>query len=319
MALGYEAASGPVPFSLIQEQLALLIPRAALAITTQAVSKRSFSISASQNLGSDTSSLQGHNQPTCPFRNTPIVWPPPGPGLPLIFLRVTTYLLDVPLGLSMVFSHFQYSLLPPLHPASLSRPLALLWPPKFLLLLPVSFTWAVSFLFPSCPIQNISALDVPLKGIPLWVDLLSFQGPFSTAQFFASKESVTNGYTPVLGLIRWAICWKDMRSLARDMERRLSFGVPALVLIAPGLHLHFCNMGTKYLVFNVVVRTKLVGITWPAFKKLISTTFTFHSLSDSSYVPLSPSSKGDTPFCPSFSLFSSPSASRFHHFLSLFF
>lgn len=100
---------------------------------------------------------------------------------------------------------------------------------------------------------------------------------------------------------------------------KVSFGVPALVLIAPGLHLHFCNMGTKYLVFNVVVRTKLVGITWPAFKKLTSTTFTFHSLSDSSYVPLSPSSKGDTPFCPSFSLFSSPSASRFHHFLSLFF
>lgn len=60
----------------------------------------------------------------------------------------------------------------------------------------------------------------PLKGIPRWVDLLSFPGPFSTAQFFASKESVTKGYTPVLGLIGWAICWKDMRSLACGMERR---------------------------------------------------------------------------------------------------
>lgn len=78
---------------------------------------------------------------------------------------------------------------------------------------------------------------------------------------------------------------------------KITSGVPALFLIAPGLHFHFCNMGTKYLIFNVM-RIKLVGIiTWLVFKKLVSTTSKFHSLSNTYYVPLFPSSgKGDIRF-----------------------
>lgn len=55
MVLGYEVQDdgriGSIPFSLIEEPLTLLIHRAALAITTWAVSKRSFSAPASQKQG----------------------------------------------------------------------------------------------------------------------------------------------------------------------------------------------------------------------------------------------------------------------------
>lgn len=92
MVLGYEVQDdgriGSIPFSLIEEPLTLLFTEQRWLLLhgqfLKGLSLRQL-LKNREWVRSDPSSFSGHSQPACPFRNTPVMWPPAGPGLPLIF------------------------------------------------------------------------------------------------------------------------------------------------------------------------------------------------------------------------------------------
>lgn len=128
---------------------------------------------------------------------------------------------------------------------------------------PVCFTWVVSYLFPSHPSQNVSALDAPLEGVPLWVDLICCLSRnfchLAECNSLPPRNKSLMGRYLVLGMSWWGICLKDMSSSSWYGEK-ISFGVSVLAL---GRLLNFSwppfcmyKMGTTYLFFSVVMRIK---------------------------------------------------------------
>lgn len=143
------------------------------------------------------------------------------PKTPFVFLIVTTHLLYFLSGFSLVLSSFQHSLLI----LSILPSLSSAW--FFMATRIITASTSVFYLgsvlsLPFLPHQNMSALDVPLKGV-LWVDLICC--PYKDFDLLAEhsplpqKNKSLMGKYLVLGLSWWGIYLKNMRSPARCGEK----------------------------------------------------------------------------------------------------